>query len=86
MSAFGVDVPHHFHQAAHAGDQAHDFVQRAQAADLTELLAEVVQREFAAAEAFLLLGHLVLVELLLHCSTSVSTSPMPRIRLAMRSG
>ena len=62
---FGVDVAHRFGEVAHAGDQAHDFLQRAELRHLRELLAEVVERELAFAEPLLLPGHFVLVELLL---------------------
>ena len=54
-----------FISAAHAGDHAHDFLQRAEPADLAHLLAEVVERELALLAAALPGEHFVLVELAL---------------------
>ena len=51
--------------AAHAGDHAHDLVERPELLRLPEHLLEVVERELALAEPRFLLGHLLLVELLL---------------------
>ena len=61
----GIEVAHHLRHAAHAGDHAHYFLQRAELADLRELLAEVVEGELALLEPLLLAEHFVLVEFLL---------------------
>ena len=81
-----VDVGQRVLHLPGAGQHAQQVADRAHLADRQHLLEEVLQRELAGADlrgGFLgLLG----VEDLLGLLDEASTSPMPRIRLAIRSG
>ena len=68
------------------GSIADEVLERPHLPHLAHLLEEVLEREVALAQLLLRLRGLVGVERLLGLLDEVSTSPMPRIRLAMRSG
>jgi hypothetical protein len=80
-----VDV-HAFELPAHARDELHHALERPHLLQHSRGGEEVVERELTREETPLHLLLLVLLDRLLAFSISVSTSPMPRMRDAIRSG